>query len=395
MDPVGGVVLTIVVIAGALVTRAVSKARGAARSTLARDLGFHYVRGAWYEPERLVGTYQGVHVEIEYAVRSNGDSNAPFTRVIASGPHPEVQLSSAHFVERLMEPFKGRDVPTGDKQFDDAVMVRGPSEGLVGLLDPATRAAVASFAAAGHRVAGGKVTADASGLLVTRVAVEPLLAQAARVAARLRPGFLSGDALARIAIEDVEPGIRRNALQVLRAGDEALAKETHARARDDWDPAVRIDALLYLRDYAAIEALPPVHVAAWAALEPESVVHVLRHFTSEAALVPLLRFAELHDLVCARLAAVGGDAAVVALRDHAAGLLGTGRSAREAIDAIHARLGRAPGTLSIAATDGGALSEAPAGGALSEATTVGTLSESAGESPSALRVPPPSSKGEE
>ncbi len=371
MDPVGVAVLVAVLVGGAAWSRAVARSRVAARAAVARELGLAYVPGRWLEPECLRGDYEGVPVAIEYFVRSSGKTSVPCTRVRAMGVDPEIRLSGEHLGVKLLQSITGSDLRTGDVAFDEAVAVHGSVKALVGLLDADTRAAVASFVVEGHRVEGGEVVAELQGYVLQRLTIEPLLQQAARIATRLRPGFLSDKALARIAIEDLEPGIRRNALAALRARGAPIATDTHLRARDDWDPTVRIDALLHLRDYAAIETVPSDGIADWAALAPQSVAHVLRHFTSEAALVPLLRYQVFHEIVCARLAAVGGDAAVAALREHVGGILGAGRPARDAIDAIHARLGRSSGSLSLSTTGGGELSEGTEGGTLSESKDIG------------------------
>jgi hypothetical protein len=366
MDPSGAVVLAVVLAAGSLWTFATSKARAAALAALARDLGLHYVPGRWYQRGRLFGDYRGVPVAIEYFQRSNGKTSERHTRVLARGADPAIQLSSEHVGTKLLQTLTGSDFRTGDAAFDEVVDVRGPVHALVGLLDPETRAAVASFIFTGHRVEGGAAIVELRGHLVDPKVIAPLLEEASRIAERLRSGFLSPDALARIAIEDLEPGVRRNALAALRSGDEGLARATHEAARDDWDPAVRIDAFFHLRDYAAIEAQAPGDFAAWAALEPESAVHALRRFTSDAALTGLLGYSQLHELACARLAAVGGAGAIASLRTYASGMFGSGRPAREAIAAIHARLGHTPGSLSIPSGEGGELSEAGGAGGLSE-----------------------------
>ena len=366
MDLGGAVVLATVVAVGSMWTYLTSKARVAVLVGLARELGLHYVAGRWYENGRLIGEHRGVPVMVEYYQRSAGKSSIPYTRVLARGIDPEIHLSSEHIGTKLLQTFTGSDFRTGDAGFDGVVDVRGPVHALVGLLDAQTRAAVSAFIFAGHRVEGGAAIGEMRGHLFDRVAIAPLLEETSRIVERLQPGFLSPDALSRIAVEDLEPGVRRNALELLRSGDEGLARATHQAARDDWDPGVRIDALFYLRDYAAIEKQAPADVAAWALLEPESTVRVVRHITNEALLLGLLGYSHLHELACARLAAVGGAAAVESLRTYGGGILGTGRPAREAIAAIHARLGHAPGSLSISSADGGELSEAGEAGGLSE-----------------------------
>jgi hypothetical protein len=366
MDLAGGLVLATVVAVGSVWTYFASQARVATIVALARELGLHYVRGRWYENGRLIGDYRGVPVMVEYYQRSAGKSSIPYTRVLARGIDPQIHLSGEHVGTKLLQTFTGADFQTGDAGFDDVVEVRGPVHALVVLLDAQTRAAVSAFIFAGHRVADGAAIAELRGHLIDRVAIAPLLEQTTGIAERLRSDFLSPDAIARIAVEDPEPGVRRNALLALRSGDEGLSRSTHEAARDDWDPGVRIDALFYLRDYAAIETQAPADVAAWSALEPASAAHVVRHFTNETLLLGLLGYSHLHELACARLAAVGGAGAIESLRTYASGVLGAGRPAREAIEAIHARLGHAPGSLSVSSVDGGELSEANEAGALSE-----------------------------
>jgi hypothetical protein len=366
MDLAGPLVLATVVAVGSVWTYIASKARAATIVALARELGLHYVPGGIFGGGRMIGQYGGVPVEIEYYQRNAGKSSVAYTRVLALGVDPEIHLSSEHVGTKLLQTFTGPDFQTGEPAFDDAVEVRGPVRALVPLLDAQTRAAVASFVFTGHRVDGGAARIEMRGHLIDRVAVEPLLQETTRIAERLRPDFLSPAAIARIAIEDPEPGVRRNALQALPPVDEGLARSTNEAARNDWDPGVRIDALLYLRDYAAIEKQAPADVATWAALEPDAAAHLVRHFTNEGLLLGLLGYSQLHELACARLASVGGAGAIESLRTYASGMLGAGRPAREAIEAIHARLGHAPGSLSISSADGGELSEVSEAGALSE-----------------------------
>lgn len=366
MDLAGPLVLATVVAVGSAWTYFANKARTAALVALARELGLHYVPGRWYENGRLIGEYGGAWVAVEYYQRSAGKTSVPYTRVLARGIDPQIHLAGEHIGTRLLHTFTGSDFRTGDSGFDDVVDVRGPVSALVPLLDAKTRAIVAAFVFTGHRVEDGAATVELRGHLVDRAVIAPLLEETTRVAERLRPEFLTPDAIARIAIEDPEPGVRRNALAALRAGDEAFARSTHERAGDDWDPGVRIDALFYLRDHAAIERQPPADVAAWAALEPDSAAHLVRRFTNETLLLGLLGYSQLHELACARLATVGGAGAIESLRTYASGVLGTGRPAREAIEAIHARLGHAAGSLSISSIEGGELSEADQAGRLSE-----------------------------
>jgi hypothetical protein len=383
MDLVGPFVLAAVLAAGSIWTYRTSRARAAAVVALARELGLHYVAGGLLASGRLIGRYRGVPVEIEYLQRARGDTNALHTRVLAFGVDPAIQLSGEHIGNKLLQTFAGSDFRTGDATFDDAVDVRGPVHALVGLLDAETRAAVAAFMIGGHHVSQGVAVAELQGHRVERAAVLPPLEEAVRIAERLRPGFLSDDALARIAIEDLEPGIRRNALAALRWTKAPNARDAHQAARDDWDPLVRIDALFYLREYAAIETQRPADVAAWAALESDAGAHLVRRFTNEPLLLGLLGYAHLHELACARLAAVGGAGALESLRTYASGMLGSGRSARATIEAIHARLGHAPGSLSITSADGGELSEAHRAGGLSPPPPV------------ASRPHPPPEEGEE
>jgi hypothetical protein len=366
MDLAGPFVLAAVLAAGTLWTYVVSRARAAAVVALGRELGLHYVAGGILANGRLIGRYRGVPVEIEYLQRSRGDKSAPHTRLLAFGIDPSIQLSGEHFGNKLLQTFTGSDFRTGDATFDDAVDVRGPVHALVGLLDAETRAAVAAFVIGGHHVSEGVAVAELPGHRVEQAAVLPALEEAVRIAERLRPGFLSHEALARIAIEDLEPGVRRKALAALRWANAPNARSAHDAARNDWDPTVRIDALFYLRDYAAIEMQPSADLASWVALERDSAVHVVRRFTSEAALTGLLGYSQLHELACARLAAVGGAGAIDALRTYASGVLGSGRPARDAIAAIHARLGHTGGSLSISSVEGGELSEARDAGGLSE-----------------------------
>ena len=366
MDWGGLFVLSTVVAVGSLFTYLTNRARVATLVGLARELGLHYVAGRWYENGRLVGEYRGVPVAVEYYQRSSGKTSVPYTRVLALGMDPQIQLTSEHIGTKLLQTFTGSDFRTGAAGFDEVVDVRGPEKALVPLLDAKTRAAVAAFVFTGHRVDNGAARVELRGHLVDRAVIAPLLEETTRIAERLRPDFLSPEAIARIAIEDLEPGVRRNALLALRSGDQGLAASTHEAARDDWDPGVRIDALFYLRDYAAIERQAPADVATWAGLEPDSAAHLVRRFTNESLLLGLLGYSQLHELACSRLAAVGGAAAIESLRTYASGVLGSGRPARDAIEAIHARLGHAPGSLSISSTDGGELSEAAEVGALSE-----------------------------
>jgi hypothetical protein len=366
MDLAGPFVLAAVLAAGSVWTYFATKARAAAIVALARELGLHYVPGGMFAGGRMIGQYRGVPVEIEYYQRNAGKSSVPYTRVLALGVDPEIHLASEHVGTKLLQTFTGPDLQMGEAAFDDLVEVRGPLRALVPLLDAETRAAVAAFVFTGHRVGDGAARVEMRGHLIERAAVEPLLQDTTRIADRLRRDFLSPAAIARIAIEDPEPGVRRNALRALRSEDEGLARSTHEAARDDWDPGPRMDALLYLRDYAAIEKQPPADVAAWAALEPDAAVHLVRHVANEALLTGLLGYSQLHEIACARLAAVGGAGAIASLQTYASGVLGSGRAARDAIAAIHARLGHAPGSLSISTAEGGELAEAPESGGLSE-----------------------------
>ena len=294
----------------------------------------------------------------------------PVLRIAASHPGaiaPSLEVRAETVRSRIDAALGERDVATGDAAFDAAVFVRGEAELVASVFTAAARAEVGRLVRTGLHVANGRVEREEPGrggrfprlLEATR----EVLAVAALVVTPTNP---VGRLLAN-ARKDPLPAVRRRNLGLLveRHGGSHEADTALRRALHDPDPGLSLWAALRLgedgratlRGLVADSRTPgAVAVGAAAALARggddaarDRLVAALADGDGEVRLAAAEALGE-----------VGTTAAVTPLRAATAGHpldLALRRAAATAIDAIQARVtGAAPGQLSLAGGEAGALS---------------------------------------
>jgi hypothetical protein len=229
---------------------------------------------------------------------------------------------------RLRRPYDKRvspgQVTTGDPVFDEAVVVRGDPTVLVPLLDAETRGALAKLCAAGGEIADATLTIDSRIPADDVAQVKAAVLEAIAVAQRLRPGTDTVERLARNALADPEPAVRRLNLELvgrLVSRGDTVASTARA-AMVDLDARVRLTAALLL----GTEGRPVLLALAGAPATPTDVgLEAIDALGSECPADLALRHLE-RALGTGHLAPVE-----VALRALGRGSTDTGRAKLEAL----------------------------------------------------------------
>lgn len=312
--------VAVVAIAGVLTVIGVRDARTFRRA--ARTLGLSTGPRAL----ALEGDVDGCRV---VAHRSSAEGQSTTELVV----HPARRLPAGlafgpeGLVQSMLRTVAGGDVTTGDRAFDDAVLVQGDPALVLAVLDAANRRLVRRLVSEGALLDGGELRwrglPGSTGLTETIRA----LVRAAK-ALQIDPGAIPGRLRQRVK-RDPLPDVRRRALELLlarfpEAPETAAALET---ALGDRDPSLRLRAT---RQTGPGED---------ARIEP-----VLRALAADARVEARVR-EEALDLYIDRLGSPRASPLLVELLDDAAMAPGaaarlarTGRS--EALPALCARLGR-------------------------------------------------------
>jgi HEAT repeat protein len=243
-------------IAAALVVLAIRLSFGTRSNevwqALARDLETAY-EPSWFGPHALEGRLQGHRVRVEEVTTSAGKSSSTRTQVLVYGHlDPELELSAESGWAELTKIFTGGDVKVGDADFDEWVRVKGPEVNALAALSEPARRAMEQLVGEGVTLKGGALKFTVAGRLVedrsafwggaTRRTVLGRIQRAVDASERLSvPRGEIGVALARNALEDPVPEVRKRNLEALAAHypHGPLARKAASKALEDGDPSVR------------------------------------------------------------------------------------------------------------------------------------------------------------
>ena len=334
----------------------------------AHELGMAFTPG---KPGTMSGTVNDIEIAGTEAPGSGGKDGYRFR---TSGL-PPISLGGEGFSASR------DDVKTGDTAFDRVIRVDGDEAVVLAVMDAHAREVVAKHVqdyGGTLRLVTGVLTLEYLDLptralrIVTDVHAVREMAEALGTRYQ-RKGRVR--CLAENAMTDPDPAVRLRNLEVL-VGQEidenefAVAALDAAIAHDD--PRVRLLGAIGRGEdeivrAIALEGSPPPSVRVRAL---GHLVAVLETGEAEALLLEVSRDAEaeVQLAVVEALGRVGTTRSVERLHALSGLLSAVGRAASEAASQIQGRLeGAAPGQLSIASDEGGAVSLAPTPGALSHA----------------------------
>ncbi len=332
------------------------RARWQAWEAVGARLGLARVKRGFFKTDALVGDSGGVALVADTYTQSYGESSQTFTRVTAD--HPGLPLDLQVAKEGLLaglakRVWTGEDVQTGDAGFDDHMLLRGPEDHLLAVLDGVTREAVRGrLSEPGVTVKKGQATVEDSGTVRDPRKLEAwiLATRDQALALALDPTEVPGR-LARNAADELLADVRCRNLAVLATGhpDHPATAPAVAAALTDGDPSVRLVAAWHQRP----------RTREW----PGAV-------GDEAVLVRLLDHPRtgIQTLACHALRESGSLGSVAPLRALEGGTRDSGvrGHALEAIRAIQGRLGaeRAGGLAVLETPPGAAGGLAVSGGPL-------------------------------
>lgn len=334
-------------------------------------------RGKYFQRDWLEGTYGGVPVEVRYVTRSHGKSQVPYTRLVAYGVHEGLSLRreqlGGSFVRRLTG---AEDVATGDPIFDQDVVVSGSAVILGANLDVDARGGVRELLSRGADIRDGAITWESRGHISEPQLLAPMLDRASATAVLLgRSDDLTGR-LRRQAEEDPVPGVRLTALRALMGHDAPAAAAAASALLDDFDPVVKVQARLILRDDGGLASVPIAWLRAYAPTDAEALCRALMRANAEDALIGLLEVerADVRIAACRALARVGTIRAVAPIKALDSGFFGSEEvrnASHSAVAAIQSRLGDVGAGRVSVVSEGGEVSVAQVAGQVSVAKVGG------------------------
>lgn len=208
----------------------------------------------------LVGKRLGFDVVVSIQTRSEGEDAVEYTCATASLNRRLKAISLAQETggSHLKKVVFGEDILTGDARFDDRVLVGGPAQAALAVLNQEARSRVMALVEDGRgEVEDGLVSVRLRGRVMDIATLEQLVAEVAGVASALTPrDFDFPQALARNAGADGLPQVRmRNLEKLLSAFPQSEpAREAAARALAEPDARLRLRAAMALS--GSSEALP-------------------------------------------------------------------------------------------------------------------------------------------
>lgn len=226
----------------------------------AAALGLTYRRGRRSVPESFVGEFDGVPVEVKLlrivVPAGKGVMVVLRTQFEAHVPGCGLAVSAEGFGTTLQKMFTGRDVPTGDPDFDVEAFVKGDDAEALARLGPEARKGLSWALGTKGGLKDGIVSAVIPGHAETPKQILEVLRPVTRTAAALN---LSGKSLPAALMEAVrsDPPRRARALELLvrRFPEAPETAEACRLLRDDADPFVRIHAALGLGEIDTVRAL--------------------------------------------------------------------------------------------------------------------------------------------
>lgn len=343
----------------------------------AQTLGLRQRTGKYFQRDWLEGDYHGVPAEVRYTTRSQGKSQVAYTVIRVGGVPEGMTFRKEHlggsFVRRLTG---AEDVATGDPIFDADVIVAGSPVLLSANLDVDARSGVRALLARGAVIEGGAVEVHMRGHITEAASLAQLLDPAADVAGMLGRADALTTRLRAQAESDPIPGVRMTALRVLMGHDAPAAAAAATALLDDFDPCVKVQARLILRDDEGVAAVPVEWLRAYAPTDAEALSRALMRANAEDALVGLLLVerADVRIAACKALARVGTVRAVAPLKALDGGFFGSEEvrnASNGAVAAIQSRMGDVGAGRVSVAVEGGQVSVAQVAGQVSVAKVGG------------------------
>lgn len=157
-------ILIAFVIIGVVVAVAIRGANRAATRTnrawgdAAAALGIHLVKGSWAKGPKLTGDVRNFPVKVEVVTESTGNSSRRYSRyqVRWEPLRLGLEMKRQGSWQRFSKLFGAQDVVVGDRDFDDAITVKGKDE-----------VAIGAFLTPARRFAAQRLVADYPGAVVS------------------------------------------------------------------------------------------------------------------------------------------------------------------------------------------------------------------------------------
>lgn len=166
----------------------------------------------------------------------------------------DLAFGAEGLVQTVLRSVAGPDLDTGDKAFDDKVLIKGNPARVLATFDPATRRLVRRLVAEGVVLDGGELRITGNALRAEKVVDQiPAMVRAAK--ALVLPAEQIPNRLAERVERDPLSGVRQRALELLVSlyYEHPAAAQALEQALTDRTPAVRL--------YAMRHALPESEVA--------------------------------------------------------------------------------------------------------------------------------------
>ncbi|MEW6367307.1 MAG: HEAT repeat domain-containing protein [Acidobacteriota bacterium] len=243
----------------------------------ARSLGLVILGGTdWLHGTRwpkMSGTVRGQSVSVGLATHPTWEGNVARTILTVSPPNGiphAIQATREGGGSGHRRVFAGDDTQTGDREFDDMVLISGDSEGaVISLLDMRTRELMRQLVGIeGWEITGGALHRDVSDLVPEPGDLIAMLQTAAELSERLGRWQGVEQLLIDNMLGDSNPTVRRRNLELLLRMDRSPSIETaleRAASEDDWSIAVPAAGALGER------GIPRLAAAAMAAPTPHAI----------------------------------------------------------------------------------------------------------------------------
>ncbi len=123
-----------------------NKRKREAWGSLANDLGLNMSGGGMFSRPEIGGLYEGHQARLYTYTTGSGKNRHTYTRIALYLREPltlGLRVYKEGFLSKIGKAIGTQDVRTGDREFDDAVMIKGNDEvGVIDVLTPDVRAAM-------------------------------------------------------------------------------------------------------------------------------------------------------------------------------------------------------------------------------------------------------------
>lgn len=218
--------ILLVVVAVAVVIPVVityNKKTNEAWASAARKLRLRFTPAAFGQRRRMEGEHRGMRVTVDTYTQSHGKSSTTYTRFRVGYPQPlglDLNLTPEGLFSGLKKAFGSQDIETGDKTFDDAVLVKGRNtRRVVEFLTPARRVRVSRFLKShkGATIRDDEIRWKRTGLIRTPDGIVAVVQRITDLA-RCLTGEREEDEAIERAMEAQNEGRLADALAIVAAG---------------------------------------------------------------------------------------------------------------------------------------------------------------------------------